>query len=109
MRVTRLKKQPPARRQVAITHAEMPNDVVSMNVNFWKLKEHHKSEKKRVTVLNIVDTASGMHIASIIPYHTSLTLWKTFVHGWARWARAPKCLRVVPHRAQISKEFFEQA
>ena len=32
-------KQPSARTQVAIAHAEMINDVVSMDVHFWKLKE----------------------------------------------------------------------
>ena len=57
-------KQPPARRQVAIAHTQMFNDVVSMDVNFWKLKERHKREKKTLTVLNIVDPASGTHIAS---------------------------------------------
>ena len=32
-------KQPPARRQVASAHALMWNDVFSVDVNFWKLKE----------------------------------------------------------------------
>ena len=40
-------KQPPARRQVAIAHAEMFNDFISMDMNFWKLKEHHIREKKK--------------------------------------------------------------
>ena len=30
-------------------------------------------------------------------------------HLTLRWAGTPKCLRVDPHRAKISKEFFDQA
>ena len=85
----------------------MSNDVVSMDVNFWKLKERHSREKKALTVLNIVDAASGMHIASQIPYQTSHTLSKTFARGWLRLAGAPKRFRV-PHRAQIRQDFFDQ-
>ena len=46
-------KQPPARRQAAITHAEMFNDVVSMDVNFWKLKERDSTEKNTLTEFQI--------------------------------------------------------
>ena len=60
-------KQPPARRQVAIVHAEMFNAVVPMDVNFWKLKERNSREKKTLTVLNIVEAASGMLMASRVP------------------------------------------
>ena len=52
-------KQPPARRQVAIAHAEMFNAVVPMDVNFWKLKERSSREKKTLTVPNIVEAAIG--------------------------------------------------
>ena len=83
-------KQPPDRRQVAIAHAEMFNDVVSMDVNFWTFKERHSREKKTLTVLNMVDAASGMHIASKVPIQTSHAPWKTFARGWLRWAGAPK-------------------
>ena len=62
-----------------------------------------------MTFLNIVDAASGMHIASRIPNQTLHTLWKTFAHGWLRWVSAPTCLRMHPHRAEISKEVFHQA
>ena len=34
-------KQPPAGRQVATGHTELFNDVVSLDVNFKKLKERH--------------------------------------------------------------------
>ena len=50
-----------------------------------------------------------MHITSGIPNQTSHTQEKTFAHGWFRWAGATKCLRVDPHREQISKEVFEKA
>ena len=66
-------------------------------------------EKRRRRGMHIADAASGMHIASRIPNQTSHTLWKTFAHGWLRWAGAPKCLREDPHRTQISKECFDQA
>ena len=102
-------KQPPARRQVAIAHADMFNDVVSMNVNFWKLEELNSREQKTLTILNLVDAASEMHIAAGVPNQTSHTMWKTFAHGWLRWAGASKCLIVDARRAQISKEFFDQA
>ena len=62
-----------------------------------------------MTFLNIVDAASGMHIAYRIPNQTLHTLWKTFAHGWFRWVSAPTCLRMDPHRAEISKEVFHQA
>ena len=94
---------------MAIAHAEMLDDVVSMGVNFWKLKERHNREKKTWTVLDMVDAASGMHIASRIPSQTSHTLWETFAHDWLRWAGASKCQRVDPHRAQIRKELFDEA
>ena len=50
-----------------------------------------------------------MHIASRIPNQTLHTLLKTFAHGWLRWVSAPTCLRMHPHRAEISKEVFHQA
>ena len=90
-------KQPPARRQVAIAHAKMFNDVVSMDVNFWKLKERHSRKKNTLTVLNIVDAASGMHIAEILIRH--LTLWKTFAHGFVALVRRNVSERVlIVHR-----------
>ena len=55
-------QQPPARRQVAIAHAGMFNDAVSMDVNFWKQKERSNTGKKTVTVLNIGDNSE--YIAS---------------------------------------------
>ena len=87
--------------------AELFNGVVSMEVNFWKLKERNSSEKMMLTVWNIMDAASGMHMASRGPHQTSRTLWKTLAHGWLRWG-ATTCLRVDPHRA-MGKEFFDQA
>ena len=79
-----LLKQPPARRQVAVAHADFFNDAVSVDVNFQKLKEGHSREKKTMTVLNIVDATSAMHTTSQIPIQTSHTLWWTFADGWLR-------------------------
>ena len=73
---------------MAVAHAEMFNDVVTIDVNFWKLKERHSREKKTLTVLNIVAAVSGMPIASRIPNQTSHTRWRTFADGWLRWAGA---------------------
>ena len=56
-------KGPPSKRRVAVNHAETFNDIVSMGVNFWKISFKESREKKTLKVLNIVDTASGTHIA----------------------------------------------
>ena len=100
-------KQPLARRQVAIAHAKMFNDVVSMDVNIWKLKERHSRKKNTSTVLNIVDAASGVHTASGNPDQTSHAV-EDF-RARLRCAGAPQCLREGTHRAQMSKEVFDQA
>ena len=78
-------------------------------MNLWKLKERRSREKKTLIVLNVVDATPRVHIASKIPNQSSHKLWETFAHGWLCWAGAPKCLRVDLHRAQIRKEFFDQA
>ena len=69
-------KQPPGRRQVALAPEEIFNDAVSMDVNFWQLKERNSRGKRTVTVLNIVCAASGTH-----------TLWKIFAHGFGGLVR----------------------
>ena len=97
-------KQPPARRLMAIAHAEILNGCELLEVEGTSQQREHA-----VTLLNIVDASSGMHIASTIPNQTSHTLWKTFAHGWLRWPGAPKCLRADPHRAQIRKDLFNQS
>ena len=71
-------KQPPARRQVAIAHAQTFNDVVSLGVNVWKLMEQNIRETKAVAVPSVVDAARAMHIASKIPNQESNMMWKTF-------------------------------
>ena len=73
-----------------------------------EMKECSSRENKTWTTLNIVDAASGMHMESRAPNQTSHTLWETFTNGWHCWAGAPKFL-MDPHRAQISKQFFDQA
>ena len=49
-------KYSPSKRKVAVNHAETFNDIVSMDVNFWKitLKESPRV-KTTLKVLNIVD------------------------------------------------------
>ena len=57
-------KQPPSKSKVAVNHAETFNDIVSMDVNFWKITfKESPRVKTTLKVLNIVDAASGMHIA----------------------------------------------
>ena len=103
-------KQPPSKREVAVNHAETFNDIVSMDVNFWKItfKESPRF-KTTLKVLNIVDAASGMHIAIQIADQTAETIWRAFATGWLRWAGSPRCLRVDPHRSQIARGFFDKA
>ena len=93
-------KQPPSTRKVAVNHAETFNDIVFMDVNFWKITfKESPREKKTLKVLNIVDAASGMHIAIQIADQTAETIWKAFAAGWLRWAGSLRCLRVDPHRS----------
>ena len=40
-----LLKQPPGRRQVAIAHAVIFNDVVTRDVNVWKLRDSNSRER----------------------------------------------------------------
>ena len=103
-------KRPPSKRRVAVNLAETFDDIVSMDVNFWKITfKESPCEKKTLKVLNIVDTVSGMHIAIQIADQTAETIWKAFATGWLRWAGSPRCLRVDPHRSQIAKGFFDKA
>ena len=66
--------QPPSKREVAVNHAETFNDIVSVDVNFWKIIFKRSREKKTLKVLNIVDAASGMHIAIQIADQTAETI-----------------------------------
>ena len=53
-------KRPPSKRTVAVNHAETFDDIVSMDVNFWKITfKESPREKKILKVLNILDAASG--------------------------------------------------
>ena len=79
-----------------------------MDVNFWMLKERNSGEKKTMTALTIVDAASGMHIAEY-QIQTPHTLGKPSRMNGVDGLERQKCLRVDLHRAQISKEFFDQA
>ena len=84
-------KQPPSKRKVAVNHAETFNDIVSMDVNFWKIT-FKESPRVNTTlkVLNIVDAASGMHIAIQIADQTAETIWKAFWTGWVEMGWKPK-------------------
>ena len=95
-------KYPPSKRKVAVSHVETFNDIVSMDVNFWKITFKESPRVKTILkVLNIVDAASGMHIAIQIADPTAETIWRAFATGWLGWAGSPRCLRVDPHRSQI--------
>ena len=103
-------KQPPSKRKVAVNAAETFNDSVSMDVNFWKITfKESPRVKTTLKVLNIVDAASGMHIATQIADPTAETIWRAFATRWLTWAGSPRCLRVDPHRSQIAREFFDKA
>ena len=95
---------------MAVNHAETFDDIVSMDVNFWKITfKESPRVKTTLKVLNIVDAASGMHIAIRIADQTAETIWRASATGWLRWAGSPRCLRVDPHRSQIAKGFFDKA
>ena len=102
-------KQPPSKRKVAVNHAETFNDIVSMDVNFWKITfKESPRVKTTLKVLNIVDAASGMHIAIQIADQAAETIWRGFATGWLRWSGSPRCLRVDLHRSQIARRFFDK-
>ena len=65
--------------------------------------------KTTLKVLNIVDAASGMHIAIQIADHTAENIWEAFATGWLRWGGSPRCLRVDPHSSQIARGSFDKA
>ena len=95
---------------MAVNHAETLNDIVSMDVNFWKITfKESPRVKTTLKVLNIVDAASGMHNAIPIADQTAETIWRAFATGWLRWAGSPRCLRVDPHKSQIASGFFDKA
>ena len=49
-------KQPPSKRRVAVNHAETFKDIVSMDVNFWKITfKESPLVKTTLKVLNIMD------------------------------------------------------
>ena len=84
-------KQPPSKRKVAVHHAETLNDIVSMDVNFWKITFRESPRvKTALKVLNIVDAASSLQIAIQIADKTAETIWRAFATGWLRWAGSPK-------------------
>ena len=102
-------KHPPSKRKVAVNHAETFNDVVSVDVNFWKITfKEHPRVKTTLKVLNIVDAALGVHIAIHFD-QTAETIWKAFATGFLRWAASARRLRVDPHRSQIAWVFFDTA
>ena len=75
-------KYPPSKRKVAVNHAETFNDIVSMDVSFWKITfKESPRVKTTLKVLNIVDAASGMHIAIQIADQTAETIWRVFATG----------------------------
>ena len=95
---------------MAVNHAETFKDIVSMDVDFWKITFKESVRVKTILkVLNIVDAASGMHIAIQIADQTAETVCRAFATGWLRWAGSPRCLRVDPHRSQIARGFFDKA
>ena len=102
-------KRPSSKRRVAVNHAETINDIVSMDVDFWKVTFKESPRVKTMRLQNIVDAVSGMHIAIQIADQTAETIWKAFATGWLRWAGSPRCLRVDPHRSQIARGFFDKA
>ena len=83
-------KRPRSKRRVAMNHTETFNDIVSMDVNVWKISFKGSREKKTLKVLNIVDASSGMQISIQVADQTAETVWRAFATGWLRWAGSPK-------------------
>ena len=94
-----------------MNHAEPLIDIVSVDLNFWKISfKLFPRVKTTLKVLNIVDAASGMHIAiQVAADHTAETIWEAFATGWLGLAGSPRCLRVDPHSSQIARGFLDKA
>ena len=89
-------KQPPSKRKVAVNHAETFNDIVSMDVSFWKITfKESPRVKTTLEVLNIVDAASGMLIAIQIAAQTAETIWRAFATGWLEWLEAQDVFELI--------------
>ena len=77
-------KQPPSKRSGSESCRDL-NDIVSMDVNFWKITfKESLRVKTTLKVLNIVDAASGVHIAIQFADQTAETIWRAFATGWLR-------------------------
>ena len=93
-----------------MNHAETFNDIVSVDVNFWKIT-FKESPRVQTTlkVLNFVDAALGMHFAIQIADQTAELVWRAFATGSLRWAGRERRFRVDPHKSQIAWVFFDKA
>ena len=61
-------KRPPSKTKAAVDHAKTFNDIVSMDVNFWKITfKEHPREKKTLKVLNIVDATLRFRLPIKLP------------------------------------------
>ena len=79
-----------------MAHAEIFNDVVPIDVNWWNVicenADGGKVEKK-TRVLNVMDEASKMYMAVMITNHSVQGVWRAFSAAWLRRAGAPELLR----------------
>ena len=67
-------KYPPSKRKVAVNHAETFNDIVSMDVNFWKITfKESPRVKTTLKVLNIV-TSWMLHQACTLRFQLLIKL-----------------------------------
>ena len=93
-------KQPPSKRKVAVNHAETFNDIVSMDVNFWKMTLQGISSCED-------DTEGAEHRGCRFrDAHCDSDCrsnCRDHLESWLRWAGSPRCLRVDPHRSQKPK------
>ena len=85
-------RQHPSKRKVAVNHAETFNDIVSMDVNFWKITLKESPRVKTTLRVNIVDAASGMHIAIQNLIVRRWVRWKTMTGICDKWENFRQCM-----------------
>ena len=75
------------------------NDIVSMDVNFWKISFKESREKKTNQGAKHRGYRTRMHIAIQVAAQTAETIWKAFATGWLQ---AQDVFGVDPHSSQIA-------
>ena len=90
------------RRPVSVPRTRQFNDTVLADVHFW----NHQG--REVLVYSMIDEATRFHVTQILPSQSARDLHEAIMTLWVKWAGAPRCLLVDPHRSHLDRQFIEQ-